>query len=249
MSARAPDCAERGCARGFSPLEAPAIAAAMGEFAPVSRADGITQWSYRGRPLYVYDGDHTEEDVTGIDADPRFKPAVVERYFMPSDARIHRDIALGAMLTTTGGLTLYQLDRFIDEERHEFRRDRGPPSLGHSLGTASCEGECTKAWAPFEAPTGAQPSGYWDVLTRADGSHQWAYKGFALYTYRKDRPGELQGHELYTLGQAVDNTGLGPSSHGDRQMMAAIPADIYVPAGSAAAGLGISAMFWHAVAP
>ena len=32
--------------------------------------------------------------------------------------------------------------------------------------------------------------GDWTVITRDDGSKQWAYKGKPLYTYRVDAPGK-----------------------------------------------------------
>lgn len=51
---------------------------------------------------------------------------------------------------------------------------------------------------PFEAPADAVPSGFWDVLTREDGTKQWAYKSYALYRYAKDsEPGQLLGNDYY----------------------------------------------------
>ena len=243
------DCTGGDCARAWLPLEAPAIADSIGDFSVLSREDGINQWAFRGRPLYRFGGDRKPEDVAGAGVDPRFRAALVLRSFMPQNVRIRRDIALGAILATADGATLYQRDLVINEERHEFRSDHGSPALGRSLGTSSCDEECTREWTPLKAPTGALPSGYWDVLAREDGTHQWAYKGFALYTYRKDKPGEVNGHEIHTLGQVVDESGLGPSTKHSGRPVSANPADTYVPAGGAAAGLGISAMFWHAVVP
>ena len=35
---------------------------------------------------------------------------------------------------------------------------------------------------------------------REDGTRQWAYKGFAMYTYVGDKaPGDKTGHEIYEL--------------------------------------------------
>jgi predicted lipoprotein with Yx(FWY)xxD motif len=248
-SRRPPDCLGRDCTREWAPLEAPEIAVPTGDFATLSREDGITQWTFRGRPLYTYRGDLKPEDANGAGIDPRFRPALVLRFFMPGGAEIRRNITLGAILATAAGATLYQRDLVINEERHEFRSDHGSPALGRSLGTAACDRECTHEWPPFRAPRDAVPGGYWDVLTRADGSLQWAYKGFALYTYAKDEPGQISGHEIHTLGEVVDDSGLGPARERRGDAISANPADTYVPAGGAAAGLGISAMFWHAVAP
>jgi hypothetical protein len=40
------------------------------------------------------------------------------------------------------------------------------------------------------ADAGAADDGDWTVITRDDGSKQWAYKGKPLYTYRVDAPGK-----------------------------------------------------------
>ena len=40
--------------------------------------------------------------------------------------------------------------------------------------------------------------------TRPDGARQWVYKGFALYTYAGDKPGDINGNEIYDLAQVRD---------------------------------------------
>lgn len=53
---------------------------------------------------------------------------------------------------------------------------------------------CVAMWPPVVAPPGAQPIGNWSVITRTDGSTQWAYGGQALYTSALDRqPGDVLG--------------------------------------------------------
>lgn len=59
-----------------------------------------------------------------------------------------------------------------------------------TAGKSSCNGECASAWPPLAAAANAQPSGDWTVITRDDGSKQWAYKGKPLYTYRGDTAGQ-----------------------------------------------------------
>ena len=52
-------------------------------------------------------------------------------------------------------------------------------------------------WPPLAAPADAKPMGNWTVLTREDGSKQWAYKGKPLYTFAKDsKPGETAGRRF-----------------------------------------------------
>lgn len=61
-------------------------------------------------------------------------------------------------------------------------------------GKSACSGNCAKNWPPLAAPADAKPVGEWTVITRDDGSKQWAYKGMPLYTWVKDsKPGETTG--------------------------------------------------------
>ena len=66
---------------------------------------------------------------------------------------------------------------------YTFANDRTP-------GKSSCNGGCASAWPPLAAAADAKDDGDWTVITRDDGSKQWAYKGKPLYTYRADAPGK-----------------------------------------------------------
>jgi predicted lipoprotein with Yx(FWY)xxD motif len=62
-------------------------------------------------------------------------------------------------------------------------------------GVSNCNDMCAKNWPPLAAAAGAKPMGDWTVITRADGSKQWAYKGMPLYTWIKDsKPGDATGN-------------------------------------------------------
>jgi predicted lipoprotein with Yx(FWY)xxD motif len=61
-----PACIDE-CLSVWPPLRAPALAATVGEWAPVDRADGVRQWSYRGKLVYTYSGDLTPSDALGAD--------------------------------------------------------------------------------------------------------------------------------------------------------------------------------------
>ena len=41
----------------------------------------------------------------------------------------------------------------------------------------------------------AKPTGYWGVYDRADGTKQWSYYGYALYTYEGDK--DMGSVEVY----------------------------------------------------
>jgi predicted lipoprotein with Yx(FWY)xxD motif len=231
-----PSCGAADCAGLWIALEAPEIANPLGDCASVARDDGITQWMYRGKPLYRFSGDVKPGDANGVGVDPRFRPNLILRFFAPADVAIRRTVELGAILATRRGATLYQRDRVTNEELHPFRTDRGSPALGRAFGTATCDENCAKTWPPLAAPADAVSTGYWDVVTRANGARQWAYKGFALYTYAADKPGDIGGNATYTLaqiGSGAKSTEMDPNAL----------------VGGVGLGLGVSAMFWHAVVP
>jgi predicted lipoprotein with Yx(FWY)xxD motif len=67
------------------------------------------------------------------------------------------------------GMTLYTFDR---------------DAMG--AGKSVCNGQCATNWPPLMASAGDSSSGDWSVVTRDDGSRQWAYKGKPVYYWAKD---------------------------------------------------------------
>lgn len=73
------------------------------------------------------------------------------------------------------GLTLYTFDK-------------------DAAGKSNCNGQCAENWPPLKATSGEQASGKWSVVTRDDGSAQWAYDGKPLYTFKSDKKaGDVSG--------------------------------------------------------
>jgi len=61
-------------------------------------------------------------------------------------------------------------------------------------GKSVCNGGCATNWPPLMARTEDKVSGDWSIITRDDGSKQWAYKGKPLYFWAKDaKPGDKTG--------------------------------------------------------
>jgi predicted lipoprotein with Yx(FWY)xxD motif len=60
--------------------------------------------------------------------------------------------------------------------------DRDTAGSGKSM----CNGPCAANWPPLTARANASNTGDWSVVTRDDGSRQWAYKGKPLYFWAKD---------------------------------------------------------------
>ena len=199
-----PSCAGGAdCARHWAPLEAPQIANAKGDFSVIAHDDGITQWAYRHKPLYKFDGDQRAGDANGIGADARFRVALIVRYFMPADAMIRRTVELGTILTTRSGATLYERDRPASDEIHIFRESHGPPALGRSFGATTCDEHCARSWPPvYGAGATRCPAAIGTLPGERTGRWQWVYRqGYALVHLRLGAARrDPAATEIYELG-------------------------------------------------
>lgn len=85
---------------------------------------------------------------------------------------------LGTFLVDQKGMTLYIFDP--DKE----------------AGKSTCYGGCAKVWPPFAPQTDdPAPKAPLSIITRDDGTKQYAYKDVPLYYYEKDtKPGHTTGH-------------------------------------------------------
>ncbi|MEY9228830.1 putative lipoprotein with Yx(FWY)xxD motif [Bradyrhizobium japonicum] len=81
----------------------------------------------------------------------------------------------GNVLTDAKGMTLYTFDKDAD-------------------GKSACNGPCATNWPVLKAEASDAAGDGYTVITRDDGSRQWAYKGKPLYTFAKDqKPGDITG--------------------------------------------------------
>jgi predicted lipoprotein with Yx(FWY)xxD motif len=84
---------------------------------------------------------------------------------------------VNGVLATPAGATLYTYDK---------------DAAGS--GKSTCNAQCATNWPPLAAQASDAASGDWSIVTRDDGSKQWAYKGWPLYTFAKDaKPGDATG--------------------------------------------------------
>jgi len=210
-------CGDAACPKDWTPLLAGQLANTMGDFSIVTRQDGIQQWAYKGHPLFTYSGDLDLGDANGINADPHFQIVEIEHYFMPAGVKIVSNERRGGLLADNNGMTLYARDRirFDGTGGHAARgADRGIPMLGMTIGTSGCDADCSTEWHPLIAPADAKPSAYWSLMKREDGQMQWAYQGYALYTYSGDKkPGDMIGQDTYSL-KVSDGEQLADARHG-----------------------------------
>ena len=195
-------CTDHGCDIQWLAVAAAQLATAFGEFSVVTRGDGSRQWAYRQQPLYRYAGDLLAGDVHGGTADPRWQVAVLTRNFRPPQVAITSLEGYGDVLSVDG-MTLYMGTAF--EKYWGGRSMRGSfkalYSRGKRLGAGACVGdECLETWRPLAAGADAESNGFWEVITRRDGTPQWAYKGFALYSFSGDEaPGQHRGQATYSF--------------------------------------------------
>lgn len=80
-------------------------------------------------------------------------------------------------LVGPNGMTLYVFDRDAQ-----------------GAGKSACNGPCANNWPPLFAADPAPAGGDWAIVTRDDGTKQWAYKGRPLYYWVRDqKPGDRTG--------------------------------------------------------
>ncbi len=101
----------------------------------------------------------------------------------------------GGVMVNSAGMTLYT-----------FNKD--PVGVGKSV----CNGPCAALWPALRASADDTGSGEYSVITRDDGSKQWAYKGKPLYLFSKDqKPGDKTGDGYVNAWRTVkQETGARP---------------------------------------
>jgi predicted lipoprotein with Yx(FWY)xxD motif len=94
----------------------------------------------------------------------------------------------GTIITAENGLSLY----FFANDDVGVSNCNGVAGdvPGSTEDTASCAGK----WPPALAGDGAEETAYYTLVERADGTKQWSFKGFPLYTFSEDSAeGEING--------------------------------------------------------
>ena len=188
------------CAEDWQAVAAAWLAKPAGDWGVVGRDDGTKQWSYKGKPLYTFSGDHKASDVNGDGAGGAWHAVFTSRKFLPPNVAIWRS-DFGPAFATADGRTLYVLGQLIFNPLGTKRH------TGANIGLTDCTGECTKTWIPYVAAADATGAEDWSVVTRDDGTRQWAYKNWPVYTNVQDRKaGDTFGEGVSKLTTGI--TGL-----------------------------------------
>jgi predicted lipoprotein with Yx(FWY)xxD motif len=91
------------------------------------------------------------------------------------------------VLATPSGATVYTFDK---------------DTVGS--GKSACNGPCAQLWPPVAAQAADAAGGDWSIVTRDDGSRQWAYKGAPIYTFSKDaKPGDTTGDKFKDIWHVI----------------------------------------------
>ncbi|HET6599138.1 MAG TPA: hypothetical protein VFG60_04170 [Burkholderiaceae bacterium] len=91
------------------------------------------------------------------------------------------------VLVGANGMTLYTFDK---------------DTAGN--GKSVCNGKCAANWPPLMAAADAKATGHYSVVTRDDGTKQWAVNGKPLYFWVKDtKPGDKTGDGVLGIWHAA----------------------------------------------
>ncbi len=185
------------CLQNWQPLAAAWLAKPTGDWTVIGRADGSKQWAFQGKPLYTFDGDNKPGDTNGDGVDKSWHAVVTVRKFTPANVALWRS-DFGPAFRTTDGKTLYVLAelRFnpLGTKRH----------TGPNIGLDACKDDCLKTWAPLTAPADAAAAEDWSIVTRPDGTKQWAYKAWPVFTNVADsKAGDTMGEGVTELRDGI----------------------------------------------
>ena len=228
-------CASSGCNINWVPVVAPALAANVGNFTLVSRNDGTKQWAYNKKPLYRFKDDKLPGDVFGARADKRWSIVALADDFRPAKVTVESREGYGATLAVNG-MTLYTGIAYEKRWGGRNLRDnyRNAYYRGKKLAGNTCvTQQCLATWKPFLAGPQDTSNGFWEVIDRPDGIRQWAYKGYALYTFTGDKQrGDMTGNDVYDIADYNDTSE-------DNYKRTALLVEVN----------GVSSVYWHIAKP
>jgi LPXTG-motif cell wall-anchored protein len=229
-----------GCAAAWPPLTvtgAPTAGAGVtGTLGTITRADGTTQVTYNGWPLYYYAADSqagqtsgqgvggvwsvvsptaaaapTAAANSGTSAGASSSPAAATSSTTASSSA-SATAAAGAAAGGAAGATLSVAQN----------AQLGPILVGpngmtlyyfkkDSNGVSNCSGTCATLWPPLTvtgaATAGAGVTGTIGTIKRADGSTQVTYNGWPLYYFSSDtKAGDTTGQGVKSVWYVVPPT-------------------------------------------
>ncbi len=150
---------------------------------------------------------------------------------MPPGFRVERNELEGPVFADAKGRTLYSwpLERLRNGDLGDRQNDAStctdevqtvntglmsPYPGGLELPDLETRPSCVDVWPPVLAAADSEPLGKWTITEREDGSKQWSYDGYPLYTSILDiNPGDVLGGSKFREGadSPVVRKPVGPS--------------------------------------
>lgn len=118
---------------------------------------------------------------------PAFMIACAAALFAPLSHAQSPIKAQDGVMVTVAGKTVYTFDNDVA-----------------GSGKSVCNGPCAGLWPPVMAGADAGPEGELTIVTRDDGTRQWAYKGKPIYLYASDtQAGERKGDNFKSIWHVI----------------------------------------------
>lgn len=158
-----------------------------GNFDVIAREEGTSQWTLLGYPLYLFAGDAAPGDINGDGVDNQWALARLIPLTSGDIDGTEALVALGS--TRADGIS----DTRVEKDGFTLYIFDNDPA-----GVSTCTEGCAANWLPLYADIGAVAGvERYSLITREDGSQQWAYDDKALYFWQGDNaPGELTGADV-----------------------------------------------------
>jgi predicted lipoprotein with Yx(FWY)xxD motif len=201
---------DAACEQHFVPVQAPATAHTHGDWSIFERASGERQWSFRGKPLYVYSEDARVRSLAGSDV-PGWRNVYTQEAAPPPAEFTVQDTSSGQVLADARGRTVYSYtcgDDAPDQLSCEHPADTQVYRL--AMCGAGSAGRCARNFPYVPAERGAGGSGrLWSVVEidpatghfaardQPGALRVWAYRERPVYTFAGDlQPGEVNADGL-----------------------------------------------------
>lgn len=187
------DLGDGGCINTWPPLLADNAAKPFGLYGVASQTNGFQQWTFRGKPLYLFTNDLGAGETNGQGAGGNF-------FLATKKPAIQRDINGTSWLSATGQISL--LTANAGAELTVQIADKDQFSLytfaNDEAGVSNCSvGGCLENWPAFLASEFDTPYGAFGIFEREDGNMQWTYEDMPLYFFQNDIAiDDVNGHEV-----------------------------------------------------
>ncbi|NTS77224.1 hypothetical protein HR060_10150 [Catenovulum sp. SM1970] len=203
---------EGDCINAWPPILAEAGALASEPYSIIELNNGMNQWAYQGKALYLFIGDQQAGDTTGHRVNDIWtqafeNPEQAQEAPVVTETETDTEVEVGA--TTAFINEAYEDETVITVQGEVSVLINGQPELqdktGFALynygldgnGRSACTGDCAAAWPPLLATEDDVAQAPYSIIERAGGYMQWAYDGQPLYFFVTDTSAQDTTGENY----------------------------------------------------